>query len=259
MNRFISRSIVWFLAPAITVLLGLMKLPHLTEKIPKSLVIFFDIFTVIGTIFIYYFSIWAPHKKYEKAQKSKWDAMEKLAKALSEDYADYKFSINIMLVAWRPFYSIEPQKGNPEKKKFSWGGKVFIRARELAGNSVPLNLRITINQGVCGKALREGNETSKSNVKGVVFLSEVMTPHIEADNNFTTEQKNLTNDVVLVASCPLIINQKDGDASKKKKLGVLNVESKELISAQLLADAALQDKFYEKIANLGNIFNTLHV
>jgi len=49
------------------------------------------------------------------------------------------------------------------------------------------------------------------------------------------------------------------DGFKKKQLGVLNVESKELASAQFFVDPELRDKFYEKIANLGNIFNILHI
>jgi hypothetical protein len=262
MKSFISKSIVYFLAPAVTIILGLMKIPNFTEKwVPKGTFLagFLDYFTIAGTVLIYYFSIWAPHRKYEKAKKSKWEALEKLAKVLSEDYADYNLSINIMLVKRSIFYRIEPKQGMPEKTKISVYGKVFTKARELTGYGLPIHLRLTLNQGVCGKALREGSETSKFNVKGVVLIPEFLTPQIETDNNFTTKQRFLTKDVVFVASCPLIIKKKEEDGFKKKQLGVLNVESKELASAQFFVDPELRNKFYEKIANLGNIFNILHV
>jgi hypothetical protein len=262
MKSFLSKFFVYFLAPLVTVILGVMKVPDLIEPMKKDypkLTNFLDYFTIIGTVFIYYFSIFSPHKKYEKAQKRKWEAMEKLAARMIEDYPEFKFSINIMFVKYWIFYRIEPLKGNPDKAKFTWLGKIFDEPRELTGESVQRKFRLTTNQGVCGKAYRDGRETNKKNVQGFVLLPELVDEQSEKMNNFTTKQKQQTAEIIFVASCPLIIKEKEGDKQKKKAIGVLNIESKELVTATLFTNEGVKDNFLEKVANLGNIFTTLHV
>ena len=64
---------------------------------------------------------------------------------------------------------------------------------------------------------------------------------------------------IIVASCPLVINEKEGDVEKWKRIGVLNVESRVLGSVALVLEPDSKEKFHEKIASLGNIFITLHV
>lgn len=256
-----KQFIVYFLAPLITLLLAAMKVPDWTglAKVYPFISGLLDWFVVLGSGFIYYFSILSPHRKYESAQKKKWEAMEKLAKQLCTDYKEYELGVNVMLVKTKYFYWLEPSKKRLGKKKFTLRGKVFSSARELSGAGVSPEFILTINQGVCGSAFRNGQDTNKSFVKGVVLLPEVLTPEVIAENNLTEEQNKLTEGIVFVAACPLIIKRKVGDTHIKRAIGVLNVESRVFESVILFSDTGLQDKFYEKIADLGNIFNTLHV
>lgn len=256
-----NKVIVYFLAPLITLVLAYLKFaPWWTDdfKTRHPVVSNFIEYSVLaGTAFIYYFSILSPHRKYEKAVKSKWDAMEKLSKRLDEDYQGvYKFGINVMLTRIAFFYSIEPKPGAPDKQKFSLYGRIFRVARELVGDPIHEKFKLTINQGVCGSVYREGKETSKDYIKGSILLPELVG---EKNFNFSTKQKEYTKDLILVVSCPLILNKKEGDSFKRKKIGVLNVESRVFDSVDLLLDPAKQDKFYEKVANLAYLFITLHV
>lgn len=259
MGVFLSKFIVYFLAPLITILLVVMKLNGWQDfaKQHQNWSFFLNGLTILGTAFIYYFSIFSPHKKYEKTKKRKWELMEKQAVKLNDDYNnEYQFSINIMLAHWTPVYLIEPRKGNREKKKVSFNGKIFAPARRLTGQAVHPNFRMSVNQGVCGDAFKEGKETSKHFVKSAVLLPELQQ---DKDYNFTKEQESYISGLIIVASCPLVINEKEGDVEKWKRIGVLNVESRVLGSVALVLEPDSKEKFHEKIASLGNIFITLHV
>jgi hypothetical protein len=223
-----------------------------------------DIFIVFATIFIYYHSILSPFKLFEKLSKKKWDIMKQLASKLNDDY-DKKFDFNFSIMLVRPAfaYFIEPSSTNKwiswlsrDRRQFSLFGRILDVVWDHGSNGVPPKFRLTINQGVCGKAFREGRETNKHNIKGAVLLPELLSGH---DFNLNSKQKRETDGLILITSCPLVISDKEIDGLRKKVVGVLNIESRSLAAAELLAEESSRDKFYEKIANLANIYLNLHV
>lgn len=254
------KFIIYVLSPILTFLLGYLKFsPPSNNDDP----IFYNIagwFTLIGSVFIYYVTMWSPSKLYDKSKNRKWDAMKELAKKLNADYNnEYNFGVNVMLVHRRILFRLEPSEKDPNKLKKSWFKKRLKVAREFGvegADPVHPRLRLSINQGVCGDAFRNGRETSAKYVKGAVLLEELL----PADNfNLNRFQMDMTKGLVIVVSCPLIINDKDGDQQKIKKIGVINVESKVDTSSILLTDETNMSIFFEKVVFLGKIFNTLHV
>ena len=190
--------------------------------------------------------------------------MKQLSSKLNDDYdKKFDFNFNIMLVKDSFWYFIEPSSANKwiswlswNRRQFSLFGKVLKVVWDHGSSGIPPKFQMTINQGVCGKAFREGRETNKHNIKGAVLLPELLTGH---DFNLNSKQKRDTDGLILIASCPLVINDKEIDGLRKKVVGVLNIESKSMAAAELLAEEGTRDKFYEKIANLANIYLNLHI
>lgn len=114
---------------------------------------------------------------------------------------------------------------------------------------------MTINQGICGKAFQEANETSKSNIREESMLQES-----SEENRFklNDKQKKVVKGIIIAASCPLVMKDKDIDGIKKKVIGVLNVESRSPASLELFSDASVKDEFYEKIVMFAKIYLNLH-
>jgi hypothetical protein len=266
MKHKIRKFIVYFLAPLVTMLLAFMKVPDFADKLKSihaDLGKWLDYFVILATAFIYYFTLWSPLKLFERQAKKKWDIMKELANRLNEDYdKKFDFNFNVMLVNLGVGYYIEPIDRKNWYSWFSWKGRQFSFYGKIlkvvwdhGNNGISPNFRMTINQGVCGKSFQEGKETSKQNVKGAVLFPELLDGH---DFKLNDEQKRMTDGIILIASCPLVIKDKDVDRQKKKVIGVLNVESRCLDSPELLVETPTRDKFYEKIANLANIYLNLH-
>ncbi|WP_146217474.1 hypothetical protein [Chitinophaga sp. S165] len=187
-----------------------------------------------------------------------------MAAKINEDY-DGKFDLNfnIMLAETRFCYYIEPVKENSafswlsrNGRKFSLYGKILKVIWDHGSYCKPPNFRMTINQGLSGLAFREGNETSWGNIKGGFSLQETT----EADSTgLNDEQKKVTKDIVIAASCPLVLTDKDVNGIKKRVIGVLNVESKSIASEELLLDASKKHTFYEEVVSLSRIYLNLHL
>ncbi len=114
---------------------------------------------------------------------------------------------------------------------------------------------MTINQGICGKAFQEANETSKSNIREEFMLQESL-----EENRFklNDKQKKAAKGIIIAASCPLVITDKDIDGIKKKVIGVLNVESRSPASMELFEETSVKEKFYDKIVIFAKIYLNLH-
>lgn len=252
---------VWIIGPIVAVVIPILKIPSitvwLTANVPDSIIIM-EIVGIGGTLFIYFFSIVSPYKLYQKLAKRKWEIMKSQCQRIEKDYGSkYKFSYNIMLVRNSTFHFLEPFKPNTggrlnivwKSKKLSWNGQILKCAWCEGNDGVHEDLKISVNQGICGKAFKESKNAS-----------EVMGIFVDAfDSNFNEDQKNKTKDVIFVASCPLIIKEKDENEEATKRVGVLNFETRVPAIADLIADPKEMDKFYEKIANLANIYANLHV
>lgn len=254
-----KQFIIYFLAPSITLLLAVMKLPGWNNFMKKYPVTgnLLGWFTVVGNVIIYYFLL--PYRKYEDAQKKKWDMMEKLADEFCNEFKEYDFSVHIMFAKTRYCFYIEPSKKKPGKRKFTWIGKVFEQPRELAGRGVSPELRFTINQTAYGKAYRGAPDTDPRSIKHGIISPGKSTEKNMLDNNLTREQIELMHGIVNIFSCPLVSTKKVGDKYIKKVFGVLNVESRVENFEKLIADPALKKMFFAKITELSRIFNTLHV
>ncbi len=241
-------------------------MPDFCEKLKSmhpDLGIWLDYFVILATVFIYYYSFWSPLKLFESQARKKWEVMKYMATNLDDDYGrKFNFNFTIMLVQTSFCYYIEPVKENlvlawlsRKRRRFSLYGKILKVIWHHGIYCAPLNFRMTINQGFCGWAFREGNETSWGNIKGGILRQEIA----DADSTrLNDEQRKLNEAVVIAASCPLVLIDKDVNGLKKKVIGVLNVESRSPASEELLLDASKKYKFYERVVALSRIYINLH-
>lgn len=145
------------------------------------------------------------------------------------------------------FFSIEPKTNNKSQKKFSWYGYVFKPIWTYKNFNISKKLRITVNQGVCGKVYEKGNS-----IIGVEF--EDTKTH---DFNFNDEQKELTEHLTIVLSCPIIQSDTTEGGKKNKVIAVLNFESETVNAKKLIIDPALKKEFHENIVWLSEICSDL--
>ncbi len=141
----------------------------------------------------------------------------------------------------------EPRKRNAGKTKISVLPKVF-EVIWYSGNYIPnKELVITTKQGTCGSAYRSADK-----VKAAEFVSG------ETYNfNFTQKQKDLTKDLVIVASYRIPDEKKTPEKKTSKGIGVVNFESESERSEMLILVKAQQKIFYEDIAVFANICSKL--
>ena len=258
MNLFLKRLIVYAVTPLITIVLAVLKTPFGEDIKCGNVVIFnfLEIFAIAGTAFVYVFNVLIPYRKYEISQERKYKTIGILLDDLDKKYPDFKLSMNIMLVRRGYFLHLEPSKRNPQKARFTLTEKVFKIVRHFGHDGTDERLRITVNQGVCGAAFREGKKVSVQYIVSDVFLPDV--PR-NINSNFTQEQERLTEQLKVVISCPLMVVKNEGDEETNKCIGVLNVESTVEEMASIFLDTEARDEIYGKIVTMAKIFCTLHI
>jgi hypothetical protein len=254
------KFLVYVLSPLIVLLLVLVRIPDFDDwlkKINPKAPLAVSVVLVVGTLFNYYLTVFSPYKLLEKMAKKKWPILAERVAMLIADYnGQYDFGFNIMIPCRGFFYQIEPSKKDPTKARFSLSGVVFKVIWKSENASMHPDLRFTINQGVCGDAYRSASATNPQNVKGAALIPSEMPKY---KFNFTERQKELTADLMMVASCPLIINEKGMKDEKTKTIGVLNVECRTPGSEDLILDSGKRKELYVKIAKLSNLYVNLHV
>ena len=114
------------------------------------------------------------------------------------------------------------------------------------GQGVNRRLRITTNQGACGKAFSEGKFNGADLTSGNVSRF-----------NFNEEQIRMTSDLKFVLSVPLISGEETVDYVNHGVKGVLNVESSTQGSEILVKDPTKSVIFFKDIYELSKICSKL--
>lgn len=203
---------------------------------------------VFGTILNHVITVLSPLKKYEKIAKNKWVILDFIAERFVAKYRDMNFDIRLNIMVAEPayFHFIEPKKKNNSKRKFTFAGKVFKVIWCYGNQKADRKLVITTNQGVCGKAYTHG--------KGVIGAT---SPWNTDNYNLNTEQLNLTQHLIMVASCPIFGNENYLNQQNNKIIAVLNLESDAVGSEVLIKDPHRYNEFVKDILTLTDIFNKL--
>lgn len=241
-------------------ILLLVKIPIFDDwakKINPNAEYYISRFLILGTLYNYYLTVFSPYRMLEKLAKRKWIVLAERVAMLNSDYnGKFDFSCNIMIPRRRFFYRIEPTSNGSNKQRLTIWGDVFKVIWKSENAHFPQDLKITINQGVCGQAFRDASATNPQNVKGAVLTPEKLKNY---NFNFTKKQLELTANLRIVASCPLVINEKGIKNEKNKVIGVLNIECIIEGSEKLIEDHASRKDFYVKLAKLSNLYLNLHV
>ncbi len=109
-------------------------------------------------------------------------------------------------------------------------------------------LKITTNQGVCGKAFNSADK-----VYGAEFVSNPKPTTFK----FNKKQMELTSHLVIVASFRIIEETNTPERKSNKVVGILNAESDTASSQVLITDPARQKEFYEEIVAFSVVCNKL--
>lgn len=241
-------------APLVTIILLILKFPNIETKlktIDANAVIYIQVFLIAATAFTYYVTMYSPYAKYEELAKKRWFLIQVYAERFQQQYREYQLNFNIMVPKTRYFYCIEPKDKNPaagaagssstggqnskQEKKFTFRGKIF-KVVWNSGQGVNRKLKITTNQGACGKAFSEGR----------IFSADYAAQQ-KPVSNFNEEQERLVSDLKFVISVPLVSYDEKIEYVNNKVQGVLNVESTVPGSESLINDPAKNVAFYNQI------------
>lgn len=205
---------------------------------------------VIGTMINHLITVYSPYKKYERWAKNRWFFLERESKVLVDKYKtqgiDLRFNImtpKISLLNW-----IEPFKiKGREFRKPRLFSKVFAVIWSSGNYGVNKQLRITTNQGVCGRAFN-----SADLVYGTHFLD-----NHKPTFKFNKEQMELTGRLVIVASFRIMEEANTPESKSNKVIGVLNAESDTRGSEILITDPIKQKELYEELVAFSLVCNKL--
>lgn len=203
-------------------------------------------FLVLATLFTYYVTMYSPYNKYEALAKKRWYTIDDAAKKLEQKYPGHVINFNIMIPRRKFFYFIEPDKTDPNKKKFTFTGKVFevIWSR---GECVNRKFRMTINQGMAGRVYGDGRR-----VVGVD-----LTANQGAYGNFNAQQIEMLKDVKMLTCSPIYLRKGHLNKQKIKFFGVLNVEGTSDGSETIVKTATIYNSFSQEVFTLSELCATL--
>jgi hypothetical protein len=243
------RFFTLYITPLIAVIILLLRIPaveSLLKEKDQDGPAYIAGLLVFCTILNHLITVFSPFKKYERIARNKWAILDFIAERFVAKYQAMNFNIrlNIMIAEPAYFHFIEPKKKNNRKRRFTFAGKVFKVIWCYGNQKADKKLLITTNQGVCGKAYTHG--------KGVVGAA---TPWNLDNFNFNTEQINLTQHLIIVASCPIFGSENYLNRQNDKIIAVLNVESDSVGSEVLIHDPQRYDTFAVDIVTLTRIFN----
>lgn len=146
--------------------------------------------------------------------------------------------INIMLKKFHLFHHKEPRKKDDTKNRITMCSYVlhtFWKSTNM-NHSGDKNIRLTINQGVCGMAIREE-----------AIQSFVLTPENIKEFNLNAKQLKKTKDIKFIMSYPIFEPEINKLKNKNKILGVVNIDSTVPGSEILITKTIHREELAEKI------------
>lgn len=108
------------------------------------------------------------------------------------------------------------------------------------------DLKLTINQGVCGEAARTQR----------IHFADLTVVH-PSSYNLSKSQLEKTKDLIFVMSCPILELDFDTLRSTKRVIGAVNFDSKSVGSERILKDSVLLKQTYDKIKRLSDLCSLL--
>lgn len=229
----IKKIVILGLTPFLLLILLLLRIPFVNDWIVtkwnyQHASIIIGIVVVLIFLFTYYVQVAIPYIKSIQLMNNRWKAIKSIIDKFISDFDnEVEVNVNIMVpkkkLVWR-----EPKENSNQKMKFSW----FVDVFDIFWQSDHKvnDLRLTINQGLCGLVYRQGSNT----LVDILNKGESTNGH---QFNLTEKQIEKTKNIVGLASCCIKIS-KYGEKQKKIKLGVINVEikDKDLNTASWLED-----------------------
>ena len=242
-----KRFLALYLTPVVAATLILLRIPQAESFLKGHDIAPLTIGALLAaaTLVNHSVNIFSPFKKYEKLEKNKWILFDRLVDDFVKQYDEkaVKLRLNIMVPERKYAYQLEPSKNEPEQLRRSWVGQIFKVVWYSKNANVNRKLRLTINQGICGKAYQEGD----------IFGKDFTQPDVSTFN-LSKFQLEIVRDLRMLISAPIfepdsMYNNKPSD----KIVGVLNVESLSINSPNLLSKEADRVKIYEEIASLATV------
>ena len=242
-----KRFLALYLTPIVAAIIIFLRIPqaesYLKEVGISPLTI--GALLAVATLINHATNVFSPFKKYEKLEKNKWILFDRLVDDFVKQYSDrgVKLRLNVMVPGRKYSYRIEPVSPDAEKLMWSLTGKVFKVVWYSKNANVNRKLRLTVRQGICGKAYQEGD----------VFGKDFTRPDASTFN-LSKSQQEMVSDLTLLISAPIF--EPDGmynDKPSDKVIGVLNVESLSPSSPSLLSRELDRERIYEQIASLATV------
>lgn len=192
---------------------------------------------IIGAVCNAYYSIISPSRKLYKIKEKRLIALTESASRVANEYKEYMtVEFNIMKAKRSIINRLEPKNGYTEKIKISLFPKVFHFVwPTIKGKK---RLKMTINQGCCGRAFRHG--------EGYSYNLEERKDH--PDFNFNINQLILTKDLTMVASYPVYRKVED----ETVLIGVANVESRTKGAGIFADDQRLKQDLYRALKTISD-------
>lgn len=245
-----NKLLHFILTPLIAVLLVVLKIPEAEEEIGswyENAHVYIIGLLVVATIYNYYITVLSPYKTLQASKKKRWERLDQEAEKIIQAFntsSSFDLSFNIMIPHRKLLSRYEPGTN-------SVFPKVFKVVWSCGTHHVNSHLKFTTNQGACGKSYRDEDFC-------VFDLQKMRTENADLAKtfNFTAEQVRLTEKVIMVASCPIILKENEPDAQRREIIGVLNVECHMNNSGVFASDPAKREALYVNMKILTNIYAT---
>jgi len=217
-----KKFFIFIVPSALFIIQMLFSLPQVASwlgitALQTQLIIVF----VIVSLFIInqIWSVYLPFRRFHVFDRTKLSLLDKEFDDLSEKYRGTGFDLraNVMLVKRTFLIRKEPKPKNPNKNKLSFLAKrfYFFWASSNMQYHEDRNLHLTVNQGVCGEAYRDGGIKTAD-----------LTVEAPATYNLCQEQLEQTKEVKFVLSCPICEMNYESFRLKDKPIGVVNFDSR---------------------------------
>ncbi len=234
--RLLRRLQVIVIVPLVLVIYAALRIPIVIQFFTEKPWAGHFTYLVLAafTILSYYINFYQPLKENDTMKKKVWKLLNNNAKShLGAIIKKYDCTLSLMIPKTAYLYRIEPCEGDRKKAKLSKKGKVFKIIWEYPDNKrIDKQLKISVNQGICGAVLKTNNPRA-------VDLTQ---PNINL-NCFTIKQEKILRDYKIIACVP-IYRVKDGaDQQVTEVIGILNLHSKDPNSVNLLKTNKMADNF----------------
>jgi len=174
-------------------------------------------------------------RRFLRFEKTKLRFLDQDAERMISEYKkhDIELRINVMLLERAIVTRQEPTRKNPQGRKTRFFTKRFESAwtSENMKYDGDRDLRLTVNQGVCGEAARTKEVKAAD-----------LTVENPASYNLSGSQLEKTKDLRFVISCPIFEVDFDTFRPTKRVIGVVNLDSKSIGSEKILGSGSLMLK-----------------